>query len=162
MAELKKQGGKVVFATFILAMVLTIMPLPEFIRAYRPEWVALVLIYWCIATPNKVNIGIAWMSGLCIDVLTGTLLGQHALALAVIAFVAVKLHKQIRVYPLWQQALSVFTMIALGQLLIVWTKGIVGESPQTWVYWAPSITSAIIWPWVFVFLRGLRRSYRIA
>jgi len=162
MAEVKKQGGKVVFATFVLAMILTIMPLPEFIRAYRPEWVALVLIYWCIATPTKVNIGIAWISGLCIDVLTGTLLGQHALALAVIAFVAVKLHKQIRVYPLWQQALSVFTMIALGQLLIVWIKGIVGESPQTWVYWAPSITSAIIWPWVFVFLRGLRRSYRIA
>ena len=162
MAEVKKQGGKIVFATFVLAMILTIMPLPEFIRAYRPEWVALVLIYWCIAIPTKVNIGVAWIAGLFIDVLTGTLLGQHALALAVIAFVAVKLHKQIRVYPLWQQALSVFTMIALGQLLIVWIKGIVGESPQTWVYWAPSITSAIIWPWVFVFLRGLRRSYRIA
>lgn len=162
MAEVKKQGGKVVFATFVIAMILTIMPLPDFLRPYRPEWVALVLIYWCIATPTKVNIGIAWISGLFIDVLTGTLLGQHALALAVIAFVAVKLHKQIRVYPLWQQALSVFTMIALGQLLIVWIKGIVGESPQTWVYWAPSITSAFIWPWVFVFLRGLRRSYRIA
>jgi len=162
MAEVKKQGGKIVFATFVLAMILTIMPLPEFIRAYRPEWVALVLIYWCIAIPTKVNIGVAWIAGLFIDVLTGTLLGQHALALAVIAFVAVKLHKQIRVYPLWQQALSVFTMIALGQLLIVWIKGIVGESPQTWIYWAPSITSAIIWPWVFVFLRGLRRSYRIA
>jgi len=162
MAEIKKQGGKVVFATFVLAMLLTIMPLPEWLRPYRPEWVALVLIYWCIATPIKVNIGVAWIAGLCMDVLTGTLLGQHALALAVIAFVAVKLHKQIRVYPLWQQALSVFTMIALGQLLIVWIKGIAGESPQTWVYWAPSITSAFIWPWVFVFLRNLRRSYRIA
>ena len=162
MAEVKKQGGKVILLTFVLAMFFVVLPLPEWIRAYRPEWVSLVLIYWCIAIPSKVNVGIAWIAGLGVDVLTGTLLGQHALAMAVIAYVAVKLHRQIRVYPLWQQSLSVFTMIAIGQLLIVWIKGIAGESPQTWVYWAPSITSAIVWPWVFVFLRGLRRSYRVA
>ena len=162
MAEVKKQGGKVILLTFVLAMFFVVMPLPEWIRAYRPEWVSLVLIYWCLAIPSKVNVGTAWLAGLCVDVLTGTLLGQHALALAVIAYVAVKLHRQIRVYPLWQQSLSVFTMIAIGQLLIVWIKGIAGESPQTWVYWAPSITSAIVWPWVFMFLRGLRRSYRVA
>jgi len=162
MAEIKRQGGKVVFFTFVVAMFLTVFPLPEWLRAYRPEWVTLVLIYWCIATPTKVNIGIAWLAGLCIDVLTGSLLGQHALGLAVVAFVAVKLHKQIRVYPLWQQALSVFTLIALDQLLVVWVKGIVGESPQSWIYWAPSITSAIIWPWIFVFLRDVRRRYRVA
>jgi len=162
MAEIKKRGGSIVFITIIVAMLLTIMPLPEVLRPFRPEWIALVLIYWCIAIPSKVNIGVAWLAGLCMDVLTGTLLGQHALALAVIAFIAVKLHKQIRVYPLWQQALTVFTMIALGQLLIVWIKGITGESPQTWVYWAPSITSAIVWPWIYLFLRRLRRVYRVA
>ena len=122
----------------------------------------LVLIYWCLALPGKVNIGIAWIVGLFLDVLTGTLLGQHALALAVVAFVTAKLHKQVRVYPIWQQALSVFTLVALGQLLVVWIKGIIGESPQTWLYWAPSITSAVIWPWIFVMLRSVRRKFRIA
>jgi len=160
--EVKEQGGKIVAGTFVIAMFLTIMPLPEWLRAFRPEWVALVLIYWCIATPGKVNIGVAWLAGLSIDVLTGTLLGEHALALGLIAFVAVKLHKQIRVHPPWQQALSVLSMIALGQLIIIWIKGITGESPQSWAYWAPSITSAIIWPLIFSLLRGLRRSFRIA
>lgn len=162
MAENKKQGGNVIFVTFVVALFLTVLPLPEWGRAYRPEFVTLVLIYWCLALPARVNIGIGWIAGLFIDVLTGTLLGQHALALAMVAFVTVKLHKQIRIYPIWQQALTVFTLVALGQLLIVWIKGITGESPQSWTYWAPSVTSAVIWPWIFVFLRGVRRKFRVA
>ncbi len=162
MVEPKRQGGQIVATTFVIAMFLTIMSLPEWSRVFRPEWVALVLIYWCIATPTKVNIGVAWLAGLSIDVLTGTLLGQHALALSIVAFFTVKLHKQIRVYPLWQQALSVFILVALGQLVIVSIQGIIGEAPKSWLYWAPSVTSAMIWPLVFFLLRGLRRSFNIA
>jgi len=162
MASIKKQGGKIIFVTFVAAMFLVVLPLPEWLRAFRPEWVTVVLIYWCLALPSRINIGFAWITGLFLDVLTGTLIGQHALALAVVAFVTVKLHKQIRVYPLWQQSLSIFTMVALGQLLVVWIKGIIGESPQSWLYWAPSITSAIVWPWVFVLLRNIRRSYKVS
>lgn len=161
MSSIKKQGGKVIFVTFVAAMFLVVLPLPEWLRAFRPEWVTVVLIYWCLALPSRINIGFAWIAGLFVDILTGTLIGQHALALAVVAFVTVKLHKQIRVYPLWQQSLSVFTMVALGQLLVVWIKGIIGESPQSWLYWAPSITSAIVWPWIFVLLRNLRRSHKV-
>ncbi|MDX1811856.1 MAG: rod shape-determining protein MreD, partial [Gammaproteobacteria bacterium] len=53
-------------------------------------------------------------------------------------------------------------LVALGQLLVVWVKGITGDSPQSWTYWAPSFASAIIWPWVFVFLRSLRRKFRVS
>jgi len=161
-ADIKKHGGKAIFGTFVVAMFLMVLPLPEVLRAFRPEFVTVVLIYWCLALPSRVNIGIAWIAGLFVDVLTGTLLGQHALAMAVVAFVTAKLHKQIRVYPLWQQALSVFTMVALGQLLVVWIKGIIGESPQSWLYWAPSITSALIWPWVFVIMRNIRRQFKVS
>lgn len=162
MADIRKHGGKTILISFVVAMFLIILPLPEWLREFRPEWVTLVVIYWCLALPNRVNIGFAWIAGLFVDVLTGTLMGQHALSMAVVAFVTVKLHKQIRVYPLWQQALSVFTMVALGQLLVVWIKGIIGESPQSWLYWAPSVTSAIVWPWVFVVLRSLRRRYKVS
>lgn len=162
MADIRRHGGKVILVSFVVAMFLMVLPLPEWLRAFRPEWVTLVVIYWCLALPARVNIGFAWLAGLLVDVLTGTLMGQHALSMAVVAFVTVKLHKQIRVYPVWQQALSVFTMVALGQLLVVWIKGIIGESPQSWLYWAPSITSAIVWPWVFVMLRSLRRRYKVS
>lgn len=162
MAENKRQGGKAIFLTIVIALLLTVFPLPDWARPYRPEFATLVLIYWCMALPSRVNIGIAWLTGLFIDVLTGALLGQHALALALVAFVTVKLHKQIRVYPRWQQSLSVFTLIALGELLIVWIKGITGESPQSWNYWAPSFTSALLWPWVFYMLRDIRRKFRVS
>ncbi len=162
MADVRRHGGKVILVSFAVAMFLMVLPLPEWLRAFRPEWVTLVVIYWCLALPNRVNIGFAWLAGFFVDVLTGTLMGQHALAMAVVAFVTVKLHKQIRVYPLWQQALSVFTMVALGQLLVVWIKGIIGESPQSWLYWSPSVTSAIVWPWVFMMLRSIRRRYKVS
>ena len=102
------------------------------------------------------------MAGLFVDVITGNLLGQHALAMTVVAFVTVKVHKQVRVYPLWQQALSVFVLVALSQLLVVWVKGIIGQAPDNWVYWAPSITSALLWPWIYVVLRDVRRKFRVA
>lgn len=162
MAEDKRQGGKLIALTFIIALFLVVFPLPDIARPFRPEFATLVVIYWCMALPSRVNIGIAWIVGLFIDVLTGTLLGQHAIAMAIVAFVTVKLHKQIRVYPTWQQSLSVFTLVALGQLLVVWIKGIAGDSPQTWQYWAPSFTSALVWPWVFIILRDMRRKFRIS
>ena len=162
MAAEQPQGGATIVVTFLIALVLTAMPLPEWARAFRPEFVTLVLIYWCLALPTRVNVGIGWVAGLVVDVLHGTLLGQHALSLAVVAYLAVNLHQQIRVYPLWQQALSIFTLIALNQLLVVWVKGIVGEAPDTWLYWAPSITSALLWPWLFIILRDVRRRFRVA
>lgn len=157
----RQQGGGVIFFTFFLALLLVVVPLPDWARAFRPEWVTLVLIYWCMALPARINVGIGWLAGLSVDILSGSLLGQHALALAVVAFVTIKLHKQIRVYPLWQQALSVFVLIALNQLLVVWIKGIVGQSPESWFYWAPSVTSALLWPWMFLLLRDVRRKFRV-
>ena len=90
MAQLKKRGGKIIFFTLLIALFLMVMPLPEWIRPFRPEWVTLVVIYWCLALPSRVNIGIAWIMGLIVDVLTGTLLGQHALAMAIVAFFTVR------------------------------------------------------------------------
>jgi rod shape-determining protein MreD len=162
MAEQKRHGSGIIIVTFLLALVLSIVPLPDWGEWLRPQWVALVLVYWCLALPGRVNVGAGWLAGLVVDVMQGTLLGQHAMAFAVVAFVTVKLHKQIRVYPLWQQSLSVFTLIALCQLLVVWVRGIVGQAPDSWLYWIPSITSALIWPWMFLLLRDVRRKFRVS
>ena len=156
------QSSGIIIITLFIAVMLTIMPLPDWARYLRPEWVMLVLIYWCMATPGRLNVGIAWLMGLVVDVINGNLLGQHALSFAIVAFVTVKLHKQIRVYPLWQQSLSVFTLIALNQLFVIWTKGIIDEAPDTWLYWLPSATSALIWPWMYLILRDLRRKFRVS
>ena len=79
-------GGAIVF-TFIIALLLTIMPLPEWARYLRPDWVGLVLIYWCLAVPERVGVITGWLMGLLVDLLTGAILGQHALALTVVAWI---------------------------------------------------------------------------
>ena len=145
--------------TMAAALLLTILPLPEWAAPYRPEWLALVLLYWVMALPKVVNITSAWVLGIVLDLLTGSLLGQHALGLIIISLVAIHLHQQIRNFPIWQQSLVIAIIIAVYLGLMLWIEGIRGRAPDTWLYWAPVISSLLLWPWVFVFLREIRRQY---
>ncbi|WP_455204044.1 rod shape-determining protein MreD [Kaarinaea lacus] len=157
----QRQGGLIIFATFIAALLLTMMPLPDWGETLRPEWVAMVLIYWCIALPNRVGVFIAWFVGLFLDVASGALLGQNAVAMALIAYLAIKLHLRIRLFPLWQQAMSVLVLVALYQMLTLWIKGMIGSTTQGWSYWVHSLTSMLMWPVVFLLLRFLRRYFKV-
>ncbi len=162
MALARHHGGGIIVLSFIVALMLSIMPLPEWARLLRPEWVTLVLIYWCLALPERVGVGVGWVVGLLMDVMQGTLLGQYALALALVAFLALKLHQRVRVFPLWQQAVTILLLVVLEQLLVLWIKGITGHSPDLWLYLLPSLTSTLIWPWLFIILRNLRRHFRVS
>lgn len=155
------RGGWIIVLSFVAAMLLSILPLPQVVDPFRPEWTALVLIYWCLALPERVGVGGAWLVGLLMDVLKGGLLGEHALGLTVVAFLALKLHQRIRVYPMWQQALSVLMLLALYQLVTLWINGIIGRPARTWLYWAPSLTGTMLWPALFLLLRDLRRRFRV-
>ncbi|ROR34689.1 rod shape-determining protein MreD [Inmirania thermothiophila] len=157
----RPRGRWVIAATLLAALVLAVLPLPEAFAPWRPRWAALILIYWCMALPHRVGVGTAWATGLFEDVLTGTLLGQHALTLAVLAYLVIKLHQRLRLFPLRQQMLAVLVLLLLGQLLDLWIRGFTGRSPETWAYWGASLTGTLLWPWVFTLLRTLRRRLRV-
>ena len=72
-------GRLIIVVTLCIAMLLMILPMPEWARPFRPQWVTLTLIYWAIALPHRVGVGSGFLAGIALDVLTGTLLGQHAL-----------------------------------------------------------------------------------
>lgn len=156
------QGGKAIALSFVVALILTMLPLPDWAELGRPEWVTLVLVYWCLALPERVGVGIGWLLGLVLDVIHGSLLGQYALGLALVAYLAHLLHQRIRVYPLWQQALTILMLVALQQMLVLWVKGILGQSPNTWFYWLPSLSSCLLWPWTFLMLRDVRRRFQVS
>ena len=117
----------------------------------------MTLIYWNLALPRHISVGSGWLVGLLLDVIRESLLGQHALGLAVVAYLSVTLHPQIRVFPLWQQAIVVAALLALYKALLLWVYGITGQAPGTPAYWTPVVTSAALWPWIFVFMRHIRR-----
>jgi len=154
-------GGWVIVMSFVIAIMLTIMPLPDWVVNWRPAWVAMVLIYWCMALPNRVGIGIGWMLGLLLDVQQGTVLGQHALGLAVIAYITSISYQRIRVFPLAQQAVIVCIYVLLFQFINIWVRGIMGISSQHWSIWLPAATSMLLWPWLFIILRDIRRKHHV-
>jgi rod shape-determining protein MreD len=78
----RHHGGFIILLSFAVAMLLTIIPIPDALRVLRPDWVALTLIFWCLALPYRIGVVSGFFAGLFLDVLTGTLLGQHALASA--------------------------------------------------------------------------------
>ena len=154
-------GGIVILASFGVAVVLTMVPIPDEWKFYRPEWVARVWIYWCLALPHRIGVFTGWTVGLLLDVAYGNLLGQYALSFAIMAYMSYLLHVRIRLYPILQQSLIILLLVALSQMIVLWIKGITGQTPQSWAYWTPSITSMLVWPWLFFLLRALRRLYGV-
>lgn len=161
MSAYRHHGGATILVTFVAAFALHMVALPDWLRALRPDWIALVLIYWCIALPDRIGVGYGWLAGLAQDVASGSVLGQHALTLAIVAYLALRLHQRLRLFPLWQQSLSVLILILLHLMLALWIRGSIGQTTDTWAYWLPAITSMLIWPPVFLTLRHLRRNYRV-
>ena len=152
----------VVGASLGLAMGLRILPLPMPWSLLNPDWIALFLIYWTLALPERVGLGTAWLAGLFTDVLTGRMLGQHALAYSVIAYFGLRDYRRIRLYPLPQQALWVWMFLAIGQVLVFWTQNVKGLDTQSWVYWLPIFSGALAWPLVLMMLRRLRRAAKLS
>ncbi len=145
-----------VVITIVAALMLMIAPLPDWLVTFRPDWLALTLIYWAMRLPRTWSVGSAWLVGLLLDVAQGTLLGQHALALCLVVFVTVRFHLLMRVFPMSQLTATVFSLLALYQFILFWINGVAGYSVPTISYWAPVIGGTILWPVVSMLLNGAR------
>jgi rod shape-determining protein MreD len=157
----KAQGGNIILISFVVGFILSMIPLPQVLQSVRPEFVVIVLIYWCMALPNRVGVGIGWIAGLFFDVSTDALLGQHALTFAIIAFLAIKLHQQIRVFPIWQQALTIFVLMMFQGTITLWITGMLYDAPSLWTVMLPAISTAVVWPLGYLIMRQVRRFYQI-
>lgn len=157
----RRRGSWVIIFSFVVALLLSILPLPSNLLVFMPSWLLLTAIYWSMALPHRIGIGIAWGLGLLLDVLRDTLLGQHALVMALVIFLIIRLHQRLRVAPLWQQAITIYILCLFYMLIIFWIKGLQGVVPDFWMALVSPLVSALIWPVVFVFMRNLRRYYRV-
>lgn len=135
-----------IIMTIIAALMLSIAPVPNWAESYRPDWLALTLIYWSMNSPRRYSVGSAWAVGLVLDVAQGTLLGQHALALCLVIYVTVKFHLQLRQFPTLQLTATVFAMLALYRFILFWINGVAGVNAPAVTYWGPVISGMILWP----------------
>jgi len=149
-----------VVLTLVLALFANLLPLSGTALALRPDFLALVLLYWCIQEPRFVSVGTAWCVGLVMDVGDATLFGQHALAYAVLAYAAEYFRRRVLRFPLWQQAAQVAVLLALCAGLVVLVRVVGGAPLPRWTYAVPPLSGALLWPLVTVILQWRQRPAR--
>lgn len=155
-------NASIILMTTIMALLLSIMPLPAAADAFRPDWALIVLVYWSIALPNRVNVFSAWIVGFIVDVLLGSVLGVHAAAMAICIYISASNFQKIRNFSLWQQSIIVSIIVALYHLIVFWLQRFLGDVIFLPSYLYPAISSMVIWPWLFLLLRKIRRQFKVS
>lgn len=149
----------VILVSFLVALVLAVLPLPGWLLSARPECVALTLIYWTIALPHRVGILTGLVLGVMLDALEGAVLGQNAFSLVVVALLCHTLYQRLRVFSVLQQAGVVFVLVGINQLVCQWVQNLEGVGSPSLLFLLPAVSSAMLWPVVLHILRRLRRHY---
>jgi len=157
MTATRPRNGWFVWFSLLLALLLSVAPMPDFMQVGRPLWLALLLAYWSQAAPQRVGMTRTWLLGLAADVLYGTPLGQTALVLALIVFMLMSLQQRLRMFPVWQQSLVLLVVFGLAQLVQLWLNTLTGNRPPTLLFLFPALVSALLWPWVFTVMRWCSR-----
>lgn len=157
----KANGRGTIFISILVALVLAILPLPAQLDAFRPDWLTLVVLYWVLALPHRVNVGTAWLAGLVLDILLGSTLGVRAIGLAVVTYLTAMNYQLIRNFSVWQQAVVIGVLTLTCKLLIFWAEHLVSDIILQPRYFWSILTTMMIWPWVFLILRRTRRKFGV-
>ena len=156
----RRDRAGVIIVTLVVAIVLTLVSLPPALDALRPYWVALVLIYWCLETQGLITLGIAFSIGLLLDLLTGSLLGLHALSLVILVYLVTRFRARLRFFPTWQQALSVFALLLNDRIILLWIASLRGDPLPSLGFWWPPIVGTLLWLPVFLLIDRFRSNMR--
>ncbi len=146
--------------SIVLAFLLQLTPLPQSLLPFKPYWIALVLIYWSIETPERVGLGFAFMIGLCGDLLTGQLLGEQAMRLIVLVFIVLRFRSRLRFFPISQQALAVLALLLNDRIVVIMIRGFSGDPIPSIGFWVSPLIGMLAWPFVFLLLDDLRARIR--
>ena len=130
----------------LVALILTVLPLPPWLDVVRPAFLVLTVIYWSVNAPRAGGLAIGFFAGLLLDVFQGPVLGEHALALSLITYIAVREHQRIRSKPAIQQALIVFAALILYEAVLFMIDGWTGNPVTSPLRWVHTVTGALIWP----------------
>ncbi len=143
-----------------IAMLLTLLPMPSMLEPLRPYWVGLVLVYWALEIREMVSLGMAFVIGILLDILSGSLMGMHGLSLVVMIYLVQRFRPRLRFFPPWQQALAILALMVNDRIIRLWISSLLGEPIPTWDYWLSPLVGMAIWPWMFLLLDRIRAERR--
>ncbi len=151
----------VIYFSIFIALVLEVLPMPLNVVMYRPDWLLLVLVYWNVALPQRVNLGLAFTCGIILDILLGNSLGVSSLALVVVIYISSLHYQRLRNYSIWQQMGVLALLTALFNLVIFWLQHWLTNVYFQFNYFWPIVTTVFLWPWLFWLLRKIRRQMEL-
>ena len=154
----EKRSRHLFWLTMVAALVLQLLELPGWLAAIRPPFVPMAVAYWALTTgPQPTGVLGAWLAGLMLDVLLGTVLGQHALGLVIIVFMVRQSRNFLVLFPVWQAGAILTPLWLLYTFLMFWIDGVTGHQADPWMRWLPVISAALLWPAVAGAIAALRR-----
>ncbi len=144
-----------IWGSLLAALMLDLLPIGRV--AWRPDFLAIVLVFWNVHQPQRVGLGAAFIFGLCLDVHQASLLGQHALAYVVLIYFAIMIHRRILWFSVPGQAVQLIPLFAAAHAITILLRLISGSPfPGWWVLMAP-VLEAALWPIVGLFLLAPQR-----
>jgi len=133
-----------IVVSFLVAMLVNFLPWKDL--RLVPDFVALVLTFWCIRQPRTVGLGVAWTVGLLTDAGNGVLLGQHALAYSLLAFLSLWLSRRILWFRMPQQMLHIAVLLLVAQGVVLLIRLGAGASFPGWALLVGPLAGAALWP----------------
>jgi rod shape-determining protein MreD len=145
-----------VSGSIIAALGLMLLPTPDFLRYAQPYWVAMVLAYWWMESPGRVGLVSGFVAGLAVDLLTGDVMGMHAMGLVFSGFIALRFQRQLRLFPIWQKAIAVLGLLVNERLIYLALLALADQPLPDWRLWLAPLVGTVVWPWTFLLLDDLR------
>ena len=143
------------WGTLIFAFLLNALPLGR--APAMPDFVALVLVFWNVHESRRVGIGAAFVFGLLMDVHSGAVLGQHALAYTLLSFFAVTIHRRLLWFTVPSQALQVLPIFAVAHGLELIIRMLGGGIFPGWIMLLAPLAESLLWPVISVLLLAPQR-----
>lgn len=143
---LKPVRRRFIFLSFSLVVLFEFLPLPSSSILWLPDFIGLLILYWVINQPRRVNIGVAFLFGIIADIATSSMFGQHALAYSITSYLALIRQRQLVMFNLGQQTLVVLGLLFTNQFIMVLVRMAVGDKFIGLIYFFPPILGALLWP----------------
>jgi rod shape-determining protein MreD len=151
----------VYFIALVGVLALSVVPLPASAAPFRPDWVAVLLLYWVLISPRRLGLFTPFWMGLALDALTGALLGQHALALLLIVYLSQRFYLRIRVFPASQLTLTAVALLSFYEFLLFWIDGVAGRTVPLIERWAPVVSGLVLWIVLLTFVERGRKNAEV-
>src|SRR5688572_20729463 len=130
-----------IIITLVIAALLNMMPWSGWLAWLRPDFVALVVLYWVIEQPLRVGFTAAFTLGLLMDVAEGALLGQHALSYTILAFAGIALNRRVRMFSLTSQVVHVIPLLLVNDLIVLGIRILAGADFPGYRYFLGSFVA---------------------